>query len=431
MKKKKLLLFIIVLPYVSLFAQNTSTLTLTPGQFEALFLKQNLQLIAEQMNISVADAAVIQARLWDNPELSITSVNLWSTDKQRDGEDEFIPPFLGGIGKNTQFSIELSQLIQTANKRGKLVRKEKIARDIAKEEFEDVLRGLKIELRKSIYEVCYLQSFVKVLCQQQESLEQLIQTYRKSVTEGNIARSELMRLQSSLLEKESAILETQTLINEYQKTLKALINADPLVKLEFKKDIYEPVHPDNISLNTLLSQGLDFRPDVKRQLLTTQYYEKSLAYERSLRVPDLTIHANYDRAGGVWKDFIGFGISIDLPFFNRNQGNIKTAKFMMEQSHYLAEQTKKNVQNELVEAYDNYSQAYEFYKKNHSDDFLQELDPMLEVYSKNLLNRNVSMLEYIDFMETYTTNKQIILTSEKNVNVQFEELQYLTGTEIK
>lgn len=429
--KQKILLLIVVLPFVNLFAQNSTTLTFTPEQFEALFLKQNLQLIAEQMNIDIADAAVIQARLWDNPELSIGSVNLWSTDKQRDGEDEVIPPFLGGIGKNTQFSIELSQLIQTANKRGKLIRREKIAKDITKEEFEDVLRGLRIELRKSIYEVCYLQSFLKVLYSQAESLEQLIHTYRKLAKEGNIARSELMRLQSSLLEKESGILENQALLNEYQKTLKALINADPLVIIIFEKGSSEPVRPDRISIQTLLEQSIDLRPDVRRQLLTTQYYEKSLAYERSLRVPDLTIQANYDRAGGVWNDFVGFGISIDLPFFNHNQGNIKAAKFLMEQSHYLAEQTKKNVQNEVVEAYDNYRQAYEFYKKNHDDDFLQELDPMLDVYTKNLLNRNVSMLEYVDFMETYTSNKQIILTSEKNVNIQFEELQYLAGTEIK
>lgn len=93
---------------------DTLVLKYTPGQIEALFLEQNLQLVAEKMNISLADAEMVQAKLWDNPELSVSSVNLWSSREQRNQLETSAFP------KNTQFSIELSQLIRTANKRGKL-----------------------------------------------------------------------------------------------------------------------------------------------------------------------------------------------------------------------------------------------------------------------------------------------------------------------
>jgi len=76
-------------------------------------------LIAENMNIDLADAEIVQAKLWDNPELSIGSVNFWSSPKQREEIG------MGTFPKNTQFSIELSQLIQTANKRKKLVNRRK------------------------------------------------------------------------------------------------------------------------------------------------------------------------------------------------------------------------------------------------------------------------------------------------------------------
>jgi cobalt-zinc-cadmium efflux system outer membrane protein len=401
-------------------AQEQSVLKLTPDQFEALFLKNNLQLIAGQMDIDIADAAVIQAKLWDNPELSIGSVNFWSTEKQRDGEDEKV-----------QFTAELSQLIQTANKRGKLVRREKVAKEIAGKEFEELLRGLKTELRKSIYETCYLQAYIRVLNIQAESLEQLINTYRKQVREGNIARSELLRLQSSLLEIENEMNELHLALNENQKTLKGLINADPLVRIEFENSDNRPVIPDNIPLAALLEQSPETRPDIKRQQLTTQYHEKSSAYEKSLRVPDLTLNASYDRYGGVWKDFVGFGFSISLPFLNRNQGNIKATRFLSEQSRYLEEQQQKLARNEILQAYDNYCRSYAFFTKISDDDFLSELDLMLDIYAKNLLNKNISMLEYIDFMDTYRSNKQIVLESGKNTKILLEELQYVAATDLK
>ena len=137
--------------FISVFTvQGQNFLRLTPSDIESLFLKQNLKLIAEQMNIDIADAEIVQAKLWDNPNLSVSGINLWSTKSQRDGNPELSSPLFGNFGKHTQFSVELSQLIQTANKRGKLVARDKISKEIAVQEFETVLRGLKSELRKSI-----------------------------------------------------------------------------------------------------------------------------------------------------------------------------------------------------------------------------------------------------------------------------------------
>jgi cobalt-zinc-cadmium efflux system outer membrane protein len=49
-----------------------------------------------------------------------------------------------------------------------LVNREKISKEMAVSEFEEVLRGLKTELRNSIYELEYLQTYKKTLeCQQE------------------------------------------------------------------------------------------------------------------------------------------------------------------------------------------------------------------------------------------------------------------------
>lgn len=428
---KKYLLFLpFTFLYLNVSGQGEETLKLTSNQIETIFLGQNLQLIAEKMNISLADAEIVQVRLWDNPNLSIGGVNLWSTNKQREGESEIIPPLFGSFARNTQFSIELSQLIQTANKKGKLVAREKKSKEIAIQEFETVLLGLRNELRKSINEIIYLQSYLNVLKIQQEHLSQLVESYRKQVSQDNIAKSELLRLQSSLLEIENESNEASVESNEQLKNLKTLLSINPLIHIEIEKDTTSRINPASLSLTQLLLQAEENRTDVKKSKLQTQYFDKSLSYEKSQRVPDITLSASYDRYGGVWKDFIGFGISFDLPISNRNQGAIKAARLNRDQSLYIEKQQINQVQHEVVEAYTNYSQAYNFYKKVSSNELLSELDNMLEIYTKNLLNKNISMIEYIDFIDTYRNNKQTVLAVEKKMQIQFEELQYTIGTEI-
>ena len=225
--------------------------------------------------------------------------------------------------------------------------------------------------------------------------------------------------------------EIQIALNEQQKSLKSLLNLPPFCIIEIEENDNNIINPYHISLASLLERATETRPDIRRQQLQIQFYEKSLIYEKSQRIPDITLSANYDRYGGVWKDFFGFGVSFSLPFLNRNQGNIKSAEIGLNQSRFLDLHQRNIAQHEVAEAFNNYTHAYSFYKKIAENELLAELDEMLDVYIKNLLDKNISMLEYIDFMEAYKSNKKTVLTSRRNMYASFEELQYTVGEEVK
>lgn len=430
---KKYLLKIVLLCGLISFAgsvQAQQIVKLTQEEAEALFLKQNLELIAQQYNISIADAAATQAKLWENPTLSIGQLNFWSTAAQREGVDEVIPPLFGNFGKNREFSVELSQLIQIAGQRRKLMKMEKVGKEIAIGEFEELLRSLKTELRKSIFELVYLQNYQQILLSQKELLDRLIESYQTQAALGNISKNELLRLQSSLLELENELYEIGLEHNEWQKTLKTVLNMPPHYILEIEPGEKKYKNPADISLEYLLNQAETSRPDLKNYQLQTQYFEKSIAYEKSQRAPNIELSVNYDRFGGVWKNFIGFGLSIDLPVLNQNRGNIRIAQYNKEQSEYLFKQQQNSINQEVAQTFHNYISAYDFFTKINNNTLLTDIDNMLDSYTENLLKRNISMLEYIDFMESYKNNKQTILSMQKNIEQQFEELQYATGAEI-
>ncbi|MCL2738597.1 MAG: TolC family protein, partial [Bacteroidales bacterium] len=140
--KRKYFIMLILFP-VSIYAQQSEAVRLNREEMEAIFLKQNLALIAEKMNIGIADAEIAQAKVWENPVLTVHDANLWTS--------------------YTQFSVELSQIIHTANQRRKEVAVQKVSKEIAIQQFGETLRGLKVELRRSINEIDYFRQYEAVL----------------------------------------------------------------------------------------------------------------------------------------------------------------------------------------------------------------------------------------------------------------------------
>ena len=87
-------LFIVISFSISGFSQDS--LRLSREQCEALFLEKNLLLIAEKLQISQAEAMVLQASLWPNPTFEVDEVNLWSTKRQLAVFGDELQGFNGG-----------------------------------------------------------------------------------------------------------------------------------------------------------------------------------------------------------------------------------------------------------------------------------------------------------------------------------------------
>jgi cobalt-zinc-cadmium efflux system outer membrane protein len=399
------------------FAQNT--IEITVEQAEKQFLEKNLQLLAERCHISIADAAIAQAKVLKNPTLGIGDINFWHPNATK--EVDATP---ANWGNGIIFSVELDQVIRTAGKRRKLINLEKVSKEIAIQEFELFLLSLKTELKTILYETLYLQSHFNLIQKQQESVETLVEVYKTNLSRRNIAKNELIRLQASLIELETESNELLKELHQQYKNLKILLNISPETDISILPSTTTTKNPKELVLSELYEIAKRSHPDFLLSDLNINYNEKLLQYEKSQRSPDIALNLKYDRYGGVWKNFVGLGMSLELPVFNRNQGNIKMTKLKIEQSAYSAEYQKNVILHEVAENYEYYTLNYNFYNKLMDNDFSEDLENMLDVYSRNLLNKNISMLEYIDFMNAYKTTKQAILIAKKNLDTSFAELQF-------
>jgi cobalt-zinc-cadmium efflux system outer membrane protein len=158
-----------------------------------------------------------------------------------------------------------------------------------------------------------------------------------------------------------------------------------------------------------------------------QFNKSNLALQRALRVPDLTVGANYDKAGNYVQNFNAISLSMDLPFWNRNQGNIKMAQSQIDESQELQSNAELQVKTDVSKAYQEMIETDRLYK-TISLQFTPDYEKLLDGITKGYQNHTISLLEFIDYYETYKNSKLEFNRLQNNRLDALENLNLATGT---
>lgn len=403
-------------------AIQTQAQNITLDNLEVAFLQKNYVLIANKFNVDRIDAEIIQEKLWQNPTLSISEVNLWKTYNVEEQ-----PYLFGKYGKNQQISVELEQLIETAGKRKKRVAIKELEKNSALFEYEELLRELKKELRQTYFSLARIQSEKKELQNSVDLFEQMMTQYQRQADLKNVPKADFYRLQTELigLQKDQIELENQEI--EYINKLRLLTqNADLNVnEIDFSRF---NSHSKSIPFNAK-QLAKEQNIALKKQENEINLAEKQLILEKAQRTPDLTFQMNYDRGGNIMRDFVGVGVSIDLPIFNTNKGNIKASEIALSQQQI----TKNALNSELDISIDRLQnqinqldKALIQWKKLNN----QEQLTMIDNYKKHLQNKQITLLEFIDFTQAYRESQKAYLDLLGNYQNTFEELNYIVGQDL-
>ncbi|EPH12250.1 TolC family protein [Myroides odoratimimus] len=424
---KNTLLAILSTFVLSTYAQDSSvkTLMLSKEEAEALFLEQNLELIAKNLEISQAEAQLLQSKLWPNPTFEVSEINFWKTT---DIEEQ--PKLIGNWGEAQQYAFRVEQLIQTGGKRRKTIDLQKLTIEEKQQEFESIIRELKLELRGNLSNLQILQEQQKIYEKQIESTKSLISAYKNQLDQGNISQAQYIRLKAAELQFKKELVNINKELEEAIKDFKNFINIGNSTLVVITDKLVAPEKEvSELELENWIITAQEQRPDALKSKTLEKQSEKRLEIEKAQRVPDITLGVDYDRGGNIMRDFVGFGISFDLPIFDRNKGGIKEAKIDIELAKLDTQSKLNEIANDIVEAFRNYYHAEQLYKDIDSE-YESQLDQLLDAYHKNFQKKNVSLIEYLDFVEAYIENKTILLETRKDLNDHFEKLQYAVGKDL-
>ena len=394
------------------------TLRLTLPAAEKLFLDSNYQLLAQRYNVDANQALVIQAKLWPNPNFQIGHT-LYSGTLH-----EWFP-----TGANDETTMGLSLLILLAGKRNKSIKLAQANVTLSQYQFFDLMRTLKYTLRTDFFQIYYLRKSALVYDAEIKALQHISEAFSEQVGKGYISEKEAVRIKAQLYSFTSEYNDLTNQINDTESELRLILQTKPTHFIDPDVDSVSLIalDPAKYPLTTLIDSAYHNRTDLQIARQNTQINQLQYNYQKALAVPDLSLSLGYDEAGSFLYNYYGVGASIDLPFFNRNQGNIKNAKILIESTRATEKSTQATVDENVTRAL---QKAFDEQKLMRTIDpkFFGDFQRLMGQVLLNYQKRNISILDFLDFYDSYKQNTLQINTIQFNLVSAFEDINYYTGT---
>lgn len=335
--------------------------------------QSNLGLKIINKNRDINEAEVITAGLYPNPELFAA----------------------GGIAQKT-YNPGIQQTFPLGRK---IKRRKEVAKarfDVIDKSIQQTAIDLRYKVKNLFYEILTLEEKKKVYQELLDITNKTLQTAKrrfelKEITILDLNQIELLAIN---IRKESISIgvEIKKLRNQLSQTLNYDINASELAAYEGQeKELLSVV--TNKTVEELIDIAIKNRPDINANEAMLNVNAKELKLARSNIYPDLTVGAAPDIVTGDDGSINLFAqIQLDIPVFNRQQGEVKKAKARAEQIRLQRKQIELLIEQEVKNTLNNYDLA-----KNQ-----------LELYQKNVLVKSKEFTHKAE--KSYRLGKTIVLT---------------------
>jgi cobalt-zinc-cadmium efflux system outer membrane protein len=317
---------------------------ITLRQALALALMHNPELKAFSWDVRASQARQLQASLWPNPALQVEVEEVGGSG-QRSGFDA------------AETTIQLSQLIELADKRGKRTKLASLEKELAGSDYEAKRLDVFTEVTRSFIEVLAAQERFGLTEELLQLSEDLFDTVKKRVKAGK----------DSPLEETKASVTLSNIRIQHQKAVQNLEFARKQLASTWagKEPVFKsvagrldpnqlPQVPPIDDLTGLTAQN----PDITRWSLEIDKEKAALELEKAKAISDVKLKGGLQRFNETGDNAIVFSVSIPLPISDRNQAGKLEAAYNLARAREKQRAAHIRIQMELARAYQALSSAY-------------------------------------------------------------------------
>ncbi len=417
-----LCLFIHAMATTLVGQEATKYYSLTLKEAEETFLKNNLRLLAAKFEIDVKKAGIIQAKLYANPNISFDQ-GIFNDRTERYFDTT----------RNGQTAIQIQQLFLLGGKIEKRTKVAELNKAISEQQFYDLLRGLKFELRSSFFAIHFLRQSIQFYDGSIAALRKTVTSLEKAYEKRAVLQAEMLRLKALLFFLENERTEAVVQIRQREASLRILLNNPSMADASFVPKIDAKVLDDvklnDLKLNKVLDDAFENRPDLKIAIQALKLEEANLALQQANAIPDLSFGPYYNRNGTAYPNYWGITAQLSVPIFDRNQGNIEAAEKNILTRRSELQNQKLQAENEVNIVFNRVlekDRLYQSFKNKFTEDYTNLAQLMISNYEK----RYLTIIEFADFFETYRSSIQQMLKLQIDRVESIENLNYSVGKNI-
>jgi cobalt-zinc-cadmium efflux system outer membrane protein len=371
-------------PQAATLAQKPGAVKISLDEAIQMALQHNHSLIAARTVIQQNQAEETTANLRPNPVLT--------------GDSQFLPIFQPGqfssdyLDNTAQFDLGLSYLFERGQKRQHRLEAAKDVTAVTRSQVTDNERTLSFNVASLFINVELAESTLELASQDLKSFQQSVDISEARYKAGDTGEDDLLKMKLQLLQFQMDVSTAQLSRVQALSDLRQLLG-------------YESVGPDydvagsfdylavKGNLDDFQAKALANRPDLQAATLGITAATSQLALQKSVGKRDVTGQLSYTHLGYT-NDVSLFG-QIQLPIFDRNQGEIARAGFAVTQAQEQERLASGQVLTDVSDAFEGLrsnDQIVSMYRSGYIDTAQQSLDITEYAYKHGA----ASLLDFLD-----------------------------------
>ena len=387
------------------------TLTFSDALSKALLHNPRLQSFAWQ--VRVREAERLQAALPLNPALEAEMENIAGTG-----------PFEGYGARET--TVRLSQQIQLGLDRIKAKRVAAFNKTLASWDYETQRLDVLTRVTGAYISALEAQRQLEVQRELVRIAESLHETVAKQVEAGKVSGLEQTRTR---VELSRARIDLQNALNGLDAARSNLASYWGAQQADFLYLKGQLKIQEEVPSLASVRDYIDRNPDVARWATEIRQQQAVVSLERARGIPDITLNGGYKYMNDQDAGAAVVGISIPLPFFDRNQGNIKAAEYEVNRVEARREAAVTEVYRALGEAYNRLQSA-----RHEVERLREEVLPGAETaFNAAQTGYNQGKFDYLvvlDAQRTLFTSRTRYIQALAEYNRTVAEVERLIGTSL-
>lgn len=388
----------------------------TLGQAIALALAFNPSLRADAMAIPEAEANQITASLRPNPVFTWDALFVPYFDP-----DKFNRAFLNN---SSEFDALVGYTFERGGKRQRRMQAAQEVTAVTRSDVADVRRRLGFQVAQQFVAVLLAKSTLAFARRDLASFNQTIQVSRARYRAGQISEGDYLKIKLQRLQFQTDVSSAQLNLVQARASLRAAVGDRALARNfhVIGHLVFTPLHGAADDYRAL---ALKYRPDLRaaRQGITAARGQYLLAKANGKR--NLTVTFGYTHVSAANTGSLTFNMQI--PVFNRNQGNIEHAAYARLRARDMADAARQLALMQVSRAYDaarTGARVVQLYQSGYLKQARESRSISAYAYTRGA----VSLLNFLDAERSYRSTELAYRRALAAYMLAREQLKEMAGT---
>lgn len=381
-----------------------------------IFLRRNLALEAARLEVGVAAAERVAASLRPRPGVTLTSENL-----------KFAGPTQ--FNRIYEVGVTVAQPLELGARA--TWRREVADRAVALAEarLANVMQRRLLDLRRSYLEAVLARENLEIARDNRASFEELVRLNTVRLREGDVAEGELIRVRLEKVKFDAGVAAASLAYEQSKVRLLELLGESDFARAA-ALELHSPLAfvPAALDLVMLRETALANRPELKAAEAEQALADAMVRMEESRGKGEITPFVGYKRVG--LDDTLVAGVTIPLPFGNRNQGSIASAAAHRQVTATNAQIVRNRILAEVETAYLSWRTA-DAQVRTYEAGLLDQAQESMTITSVAYTEGVTPLINLIDAQRTRAEVRGAYLKALFEHRNSLFTLEQVTGAEIK